>query len=179
MLIEQYDLKLESPRCNPGSEHWFAYVETPADLSAVLPYLNATLQGAHYHADAQALIWRSEGRTVAFHPHRIAVSNLEDRDEARAEAERLVDLVNRTWQERDRIQPSVARAEPLKALEVFKLLPGQNCKACGKPTCFVFALHLVVGKAEIASCPVLFTDEQSPKRRRLLEMLKAAGVADI
>ena len=82
-------------------------------------------------------------------------------------------------QERDRIQPSLAQAEPLKALEVFKLLPGQSCKACGKPTCFVFALHLVVGKAEIASCPVLFTDEYGAKRRRLLEMLKAAGIADI
>jgi ArsR family metal-binding transcriptional regulator len=177
MLIEQYELRVESPPCDPGSERWSAFAQLSTDISAVLPYLNATLKGAIYDHDGQVLSWRSGGRVICFRPREIAVSNLEDRNEAQRIVERMVELANRTWEQREHLQPSLARREPLKALDVYKLLPGQNCKACGQPTCFTFALKLVAGQAEIESCAPLFNDEYRSKRDRLLEMLEAAGVA--
>jgi len=176
MLIEQYELKVTSPPCAPGSERWSAFAEISADISAVLPYLNARLRGAIYDPNAQVLTWRTGGRQVSFRPHEIGVSNLEDRDEAQAIVKRMVELVNKTWEQREHLPPSLVKREPLKALDVYKLLPGQNCKACGEPTCFTFALKLVVGQVTIESCAPLFADEYQSKRERLLEMLEAAGI---
>lgn len=41
----------------------------------------------------------------------------------------------------------------LTGIQIFKLLPKTNCKECGVPTCFAFAMNLASGKAELDSCP--------------------------
>ena len=174
MLIERYELKLVSPPCEPGSERWTAFAELSADISQALPYLNATLKGAIYDHNAQVMSWRAGGRRIMFRPREIAVSNLEDRNEAEAVVGRMVKLVNRTWEERERIQPSLAKREPLKALDVYKLLPRTNCKACGQATCFTFALKLAAGQADIQACPPLFAEEHRAEREQLSSLLEAA-----
>lgn len=176
MLIERYELKVTSPPCDPGSERWSAFAQIGSDLSAVMPYLNTRLKGAVYDHSAQVLTWRSGGRTVCFRPHEIAVSNLEDRGEAEAVVSRMVDLANRTWQQRDGIQPSLIKRQRLKALDVYKLLPGENCKECGHPTCFTFALKLAAGQVRVESCQPLLADEHRSERELLLQMLDATGL---
>ncbi len=174
MLIERYELELVSPPCEPGSERWSAFAALSADISQALPYLNATLKGAIYEQAAQVLSWRSGGRTIMFRPREIAVSNLEDRSEAEAVVQRMLKLVNRTWEERERIQPSMAKREPLKALDVYKLLPRTNCKACGQPTCFTFALKLAAGQADLDACLPLLAEERRAQREQLASLLQAA-----
>ncbi|MDR2141562.1 MAG: acetyl-CoA decarbonylase/synthase complex subunit gamma [Deltaproteobacteria bacterium] len=41
----------------------------------------------------------------------------------------------------------------LTGIQIFKLLPGTNCKKCGSPTCLAFAMNLASGKAELDACP--------------------------
>ena len=41
----------------------------------------------------------------------------------------------------------------LSGLQIFKLLPGTNCKECGKPTCLAFAMLLAQKKADLSDCP--------------------------
>ena len=41
----------------------------------------------------------------------------------------------------------------LSGLQIFKLLPGTNCKECGKPTCLAFAMLLAQKKADLSECP--------------------------
>ena len=96
MLIERYDLEVFTPPCSPGDERFSAIAHTSVDIRAVLPYLNATLRGAAYSQAAQALSWRKAGHYVVFHPNRIAVSNVEDRQSAIGEIAGLVKPVNRT-----------------------------------------------------------------------------------
>jgi ArsR family metal-binding transcriptional regulator len=176
MLIEEYDIEVTSPPCDPGAERWSAFAHISVDVSGMLPYLNARLKGAVYDHAAQVLTWRSGGRTICLRPHEIAVSNLEDRSDAETVVKRMVDLVNRTWQQRDEIQPSLVKRERLKALEVYKLLPGKNCKECGYATCFTFALKVTADEARLESCPPLWADEYRSNRERLLAMLEAAGI---
>jgi len=42
---------------------------------------------------------------------------------------------------------------PLSGLQIFKLLPGTNCKECGFPTCLAFAMKLAAKGASIDDCP--------------------------
>jgi acetyl-CoA decarbonylase/synthase complex subunit gamma len=41
----------------------------------------------------------------------------------------------------------------LTGLEIFKLLPKENCKKCGVPTCLAFAMQLAQKRAKLDDCP--------------------------
>jgi len=172
-LIEKYDLEVTSPPCDPGVERFNAIARLIVDVSQVLPYLNATWKGAIYDHGAHILTWRMGGRAVTVQPYEIAVSRLEDRQEATQVIERLVGMINRTWERRDEIEPNYQKRERLKALDVYKLLPGTNCQACGQPTCFIFANKLAAGEVEIEQCTPLFTDTYEEKREQLLALIQA------
>jgi ArsR family metal-binding transcriptional regulator len=173
VLVDKYDLEVVTPPCEPGGERFSAVARLVTDIGEVLPYLNATLRGAAYTAAAPALIWTKAGHRVAFHPYQIAVSNVADRDAAIHELDEVVKLVNRTWERRAEIQPKFDERHRPVPMEVYKLLPQTNCKACGQPTCFVFAAKLTLGQVDLPACPVLQEPRCADRLARLADMLGA------
>ena len=155
MLIENYDLEVFTPPCEPGAERFAARARLTIDISEVLPYLNATLRGAVYSPASQALTWKKAGHNVAFHAYEVATSNVEDRDAAIKELEGLIALVNRTWARRGEISPDRETHQRPAPMAVFKLLPQTNCQQCGQPTCFTFVLKLVASQVQLADCAPL------------------------
>ena len=170
-LIKRYDLEVFTPPCEPGAERFSAIARLEVDISAVLPYLNATLKGADYSPQAQALTWGRGGRKVVFSATQIAVSNIEDRDEAIRVLESEVERVNRTWERRSEITPSTHVRQRVTPLMIYKLLPQTNCKQCGEPTCYVFATKLAVGQHQVTDCPVLGEPGYSESLAALQELV--------
>ena len=167
MLISEYELEVFTPPCDPGAPRFAAKAHLKADIREVLPYLNTALTGAEYNPAAPSLRWRKADHLIVFHPLEIAVSNLVDRAEAEQELRELIDLVNTTWAGRSEIAPSeVVRRRP-SHLALFKLLPGSNCKACGEPTCYNFALKLALSQRALDDCPVLFERDYAEQRAEL------------
>lgn len=171
MLIETYDLEVFTPPCEPGAERFSAIAHVTTDLREVLPYLNATLRGAVYNAAAAALTWKKAGHNIAFHADRIAVSNVSDRQAAIQEVEGLIKLVNRAWERRAEIEPSYEVRRRPGMMEVYKLLPRTNCKACGQPSCFVFANKLVAGQVRLQDCPELSQPRYAEQQAQLADIL--------
>jgi len=167
MLIEKYDLEVFTPPCDPGTERFSAIAHLSVDIREVLPYLNARLRGAVYNDAAPAVSWRKAGHYVVFHPDRIAVSNVEDRDAAIKEVEGLVKLVNRTWEKRAEIKPDYEMHRRPTPMEVYKLLPQTNCKQCGQPTCFTFALKLAAAQVKLEDCPPLLEPQYADRLAQL------------
>src|SRR3989304_5344845 len=155
MLIETYDLEVFTPPCEPGAERYAARARLTADISEVLPYLNATLRGAMYLPEAAALTWKKGGHNIAFHAYEIATSNVDDREGAEKELKGLIDLVNRTWERRAEITPDTTTRQRPTPMAIYKLLPQTNCKQCSEPTCYSFALKLTASQKKIADCPPL------------------------
>ncbi|MBN1451036.1 MAG: hypothetical protein JW963_08485 [Anaerolineales bacterium] len=168
MLIEKYDLEVFTPPCDPGAERYAARARLTVDISEVLPYLNATLRGAIYHPGANALTWKKGGHNIAFHAYEIAASNVEDREGAEQEIKGLIDLVNRTWVHRAEITPSTETRQRPSPMAIYKLLPNTNCKQCGEPTCYSFALKLAAAQKKLADCPPL-TESQYAENLAALE----------
>jgi ArsR family metal-binding transcriptional regulator len=166
MLIEQYDVEVFTPPCEPGAERYAARARLMVDISEILPYLNATLRGAVYLPSANALTWKKGGHNVAFHAYEIATSNVEDRDGAEKELKGLIDLVNRTWEHR-RDHPDTTTRQRPTPMAIFKLLPQTNCKQCDEPTCYTFALKLATSQKRLADCPPLFEPKYADKRAGL------------
>jgi ArsR family metal-binding transcriptional regulator len=165
MLIQDYELEVFTPPCDPGAERYAARARFAVDISDALPYLNASLRGAFYHPGAQAITWKKGGHNIAFHAHEIAASNVEDRAEAEKEVAGLVALVNRIWERREEISPSFEIRQRATPMAIFKLLPGTNCKQCGEPTCYTFALKLAAKQKTLGHClpleDALFSDARS------------------
>lgn len=169
MLIEGYELEVFTPPCEPGAERFSAIARLKVDIAEILPYLNATLRGTVYHRQANALTWTQGGHIIAFHATEIATSDVEDKDAAIEEVEGLIALVNRTWERREEITPDFETHQRATPMAIYKLLPQTNCKQCGEPTCYTFALKLAVSQRKLEECPVLF--EQAYKDR--LDALQA------
>ena len=171
MLIEKYDVEVFTPPCDPGAERYAAKARLTADISEVLPYLNATLRGALYLPEAKALTWKKGGHNIAFHDYEIATSNVEDRDGAEKELRGLIDLVNRTWERRAEITPDHTTRQRPTPMAIYKLLPNTNCKQCGESTCYSFALKLAVSQKKLADCPPLFESQYAEKLAALQEIV--------
>ncbi len=166
MRIADYELEIFTPPCEPGAERHSAVAHLPDSIAEVLPYLNAILNGANYMPSANALTWKRAGHLVAFHADRVAVSNVTDREEAINELDRMVDLVNRTWDRKAEIKPDFQAKKRPPPMAIFQQLPRTNCHECGQATCMAFAFGLSQGNQVIEACPAL-TSEQ----RLALEML--------
>lgn len=179
MLIEEYDIEVFTPPCDPGTERFSAMARFAGDIREVLPYLNGSLRGAVYIPGAPALTWKKGGHNIAFHAKEIAISNVPDRETAIREVEGLIRLVNRTWERRGEIEPDYETHQRPGLMEVYTRLPRTNCKACGEVSCFVFANKLIAGHLRVQDCPVLgetqYAGQQAYLADRLGEDLPAIG----
>ncbi len=171
MLIDDFDLEVFTPPCDPGAERFAARARLKAPIDEVLPYLNATLRGAVYNPGAGALTWKKAGHNIAFHPYVVATSNVEDREAAVKELRGLVDMVNRTWEHRAEITPDLETHQRPTPMAIYKLLPRTSCKACGEATCFTFALRLAASQLQVEGCPALFEPGQAHALEALRSML--------
>jgi ArsR family metal-binding transcriptional regulator len=156
MLLRKYDLKIVLSDCNPSSPKVNAIADLSENISEVLPYLNTVLKALQYHHEDKFLTVKRKGRVITFWPRQIAVTKLEDEKEAREVIEELKEIVNETYANKDRIKPTYTSRPIPRPLDIFKLLPGKNCKECGEPTCMAFAVKLVGREIAIGKCVPLF-----------------------
>ena len=172
MLVESYRLEVGTSTHSTEEFEYEVIAHLEVDLSPVLPYLNATLSRGVYLPGRPALSWRLEGHNIGFWPDRIAVDHLRSREEVVEWVERLVALVNDVWEKRHQIAPDLRTHERLQPLELYRLLPGTNCKACGEATCFNLALKLAAGQVELAACtPLMQEPAYEEQRARLLSLM--------
>lgn len=164
-----------SPPCHPGAETYSCVAELEGDITAVLPYLNAIWSGADYDAAAGCLRAERGGRHIVLQPAQIAIGGLVDRAEAESVLADVVAEVNSVWQRRDGLTPRHDRRPRPTLLDVYRLLPRSNCKACGEAGCYAFAGKLAVGQVAVDRCPELARPEFAEARQRLAAMLEGRG----
>ncbi len=175
MLVPNYELRLQMPKCSPFAEKSSAKALLLNDIAEVLPYLNAMLPEARYLPNAPALTLERDGHHVSIWPREILVGGCTGEEEARSVLESLRSLINDTWDRRGEIEPDHTGYEEMTALAALKLLPGTNCRRCGEAACLPFAMKLAARQAGIAACEPLFEPGCEGKRPALLTELLARG----
>ena len=171
MFLRDYTVRTVLSDCNPSSQKVNALVDLSDDISEILPFLNTVLKGRQYNQEQRNLTVKRGGHFITFWPRQIAITKLEDENEARAVMEELKRILNETYEKRDQIKPTYTSRPIPRPLDVFKLLPGKNCKECGEPTCMAFALKLVNDEVKLKQCPLLLTKEFETNRLKLMELL--------
>ena len=148
------------------------------DAGEALPYLNAELQQASYTAKLPVLTFMDGHRMVSLFRDRVAIAKADDIVDAWASLERLRCSVNEVWARRDQIEPSFEARRRPPALEIYKRLPGTNCRECGEASCTAFAWAVWRGDADPRDCLPVFDGDRDDLREALLTMCAALGLGD-
>lgn len=149
--------------------------EFDADISEVMPYLNATIENAVYNHEGKNITLAKDGMMVGIHGRRIAAGKVGDIAAAAELNAWLADTVNDVWRRRSEIKPNYERRRKPSAVDLYKLLPRTNCGRCGEKTCIAFAVKLSEEQKNVVACAELFSGKFDDKKSELLRILKECG----
>lgn len=158
---------------DPSKIRFSALIDT--DISEILPYLNATIKGAIYSHKGLSLTIVKDGRIITLYPRQIYGGKINDPEDARNIIKWLKELINKTYRDKDTIKPNYERQNRIGPLDIYKLLPGTNCKKCGETSCLAFAVKITNEETNIMRCTPILSAEYSEKRKFLFKLLRNSG----
>jgi len=144
------------------------------DISGIMPYLNAVIKGASYNKNTPTLTFTKGRRLINLYNIKVTVAKADDIIDAWNILDELKDLINKTYQNRDKIKPNYEEKVKVTALQIYGWLPKSNCKACGETTCLAFAVKLLQGEQKLENCQSLFTDNKFIENKLIMQDLTAA-----
>lgn len=132
---------------------FFAHLEFNGDVSAVHPYMHARTTACHHRSNPPYARFYWEGKECVIYETTALAGVFQDREEAKEYGPKLLDLINETYNDRGQILPAEPDQGPLKAIDILRILPRNNCKDCGFDSCLAFSVAVSQGKANPWSCP--------------------------
>lgn len=160
-----YPIEVHSFKCQPGKNRLYGRIVATEDIQQLLPYFNGyckddVVKKPRYCPKLnwiQFLFWgypdkKDEPKEITINGSEILVSTFYDRKEAEVCCKEVLDFMNYIDYNKDNIVPSYKEWDPPKPLDIYKLLPKDNCRKCGFPTCMAFSMKLIEGKAFPEDC---------------------------
>jgi len=173
-LISDYRFELIEDHHSHGSGRYGVRIILPTDISASFVYLNTVLDDTLYDHENSILIGINNRRRYAFRPHEIHAGMVKDSSEAPSVVDEVVKLVNRVWKEHEHITPSLRERKLPTVYDIYKLLPGTNCKECGYPTCLACAADMRNGVIPLERCPLLSKPEYKQNREQISALFSSS-----
>lgn len=140
---------------NIGCNAYAAKFDLAWDLSALFPFINAEAEQAQLYDKPVYIRFLFQGHLCAFHPKQGAFAPVADLAEAIDFLKQLSGFIVKIHHRRNHIIPNHKTYNPLSAVEIYRLLPGTNCKTCGFVTCLAFAAALSRSRTSLLNCPFL------------------------
>jgi ArsR family metal-binding transcriptional regulator len=177
MLLDQIDnFDIFRPKMDSTKEVLHAIATFTADISPAFPYVNAELGGWDYDQTNQALLLKlSDGKWITLHPQKIAIRGARDMAEAQALLAWIQAQINEVYARREEITPRFTSQAGLKVMDILRLTPMTNCKACGYAACMAYAAALREGEIRLEDCPPLWEEKFREKREKLQTYLASYG----
>jgi len=174
MLLHSYKItRVTHSFCHP---EWVAVrAEISDDIREVFPYLNAVIKNAVYTPKAQNLNFKMDTGFVTLMPQEMSVGQVLSEEDAIKVLDYLKELINDTWERRESITPLYERKGEIKAKDIVNFLPKTNCRDCGLPTCFAFAVAILRGQKRLKDCSALSKPEFAEDKEALARLLGTVG----
>ena len=132
-----------------------ARFEMDGDLSALFPYINAVADHAQYYETPVYIKFIYGQRLCALYPDKGAFTPVRDMAEAITFLSRLLEYLKAIARRIPDLIPNHKKYKPASAVDIYRLLPGTNCRECGYGTCMAFAAALSRRYADLSLCPHL------------------------
>jgi ArsR family metal-binding transcriptional regulator len=177
MLLDRIEnFEIFRPKMDSTKETLHAIATFGVDISPAFPYVNAELGGWDYDQTNQVLLLKiSDGKWITLHPQKIALRGARDLEECHALLAWIKGQINDIYRRRDHITPRYVSQAGLKVMNILRLLPMTNCKACGYATCTAYAAALREGEISLNDCPPLREEKYREKRENLRTYLESYG----
>jgi ArsR family metal-binding transcriptional regulator len=141
-------------------------------IAEVEPFLNALLPNViTYNPGAGVMTLRRKPGFITLYPDQVMITQVRNVQEGLELLAALRDLLNQVWERRETIAPRAAPRRQARPLDVYALLPGTNCRACGEATCMAFAFALIQSQRRPEECPSLSDPAFTAQYRALVEMV--------
>jgi DNA-binding CsgD family transcriptional regulator/ArsR family metal-binding transcriptional regulator len=144
------------------TRYFGAYFRLKSDLSFLFPYINTSIADTRYHDRPEYLQFFFEEIKCSLYPNELIAASFTDEASALSFFHRLMNFLEDLCKLRGTLQPDYRRYRPPSIIDILKMLPKSNCRACGYPTCMAFAAALRSGEIAPGDCP----DFISPIRTR-------------
>ncbi|MDR3165674.1 MAG: hypothetical protein LBU13_08855 [Synergistaceae bacterium] len=154
MLLESVKV-LDVDICIQQQDKFAARTRASADLSAILPYLNAIFKSADYNREADSLTFIHGIIEFSLIKDQINIKKFANRTELHELLDWMRELINDIWESRLELTPMYAARRRLPVINIFSLLPGTNCGKCGEKSCMAFAARLNKLEVKVDGCPAL------------------------
>jgi DNA-binding CsgD family transcriptional regulator/ArsR family metal-binding transcriptional regulator len=125
------------------------------DLSPLFPYINAVADHARLYEKPVYIRFVFEKRLCAFYAREGAFTPIGNMAQALEFLQKLFNFIEDISRKSESIIPSHKKFKPSSALDIYRLLPGSNCRICGYTTCMAFAAALSRQYTSIVNCPHL------------------------
>jgi ArsR family metal-binding transcriptional regulator len=177
MLLDRIkNYEIFRPKCDSTKEVLHSIATFDTDISPAFPYINAELGGWDYDQKNQVVLLKlSAGKWITLQAHEIAIRGARDLEESHALLRWIKGQINDIYERREEITPRYTGQAGLKIMEILKLLPMTNCKACGYATCMAYAAALREGEISLQDCPPLREEKYREKREQLQAYLASFG----
>jgi ArsR family metal-binding transcriptional regulator len=169
-LITNYEYERVPNPHDFGSLRYGLKIILLNDISQVFPYLNTVLDDTLYDHENRILIGIHRKQRYAFRPNEIQIASANDPSTIMHQIEDVINLINRTWDDHDRMKPCTKERSTPAVYDIFKLLPKSNCRECGYPTCLAFAAELRKDTALLENCPPLSQTENEKAKRDIVSL---------
>lgn len=174
MLLKDVELTYVSP-CLADPQKIRLKARLSDDISEVMPYLNSVVKGAIYNHHAPNISFHKEFRLITLYPTEMTMIKALNTTDAWQVIEWLKELINKTHEKKDEIEPSYERKRRPHPLQLYTWLPATNCRECGELSCIAFAVLLFSGQQKLERCKPLFTEKYREHKEVLMEMASALG----
>jgi ArsR family metal-binding transcriptional regulator len=147
------------------------------DIAPVFPYLNTAMPQCSFNPHSSIVTFMESYRMISLYAWRLTVAKADDLVDAWRVLEKIRCLVNDTWARRASIVPSDELRRRPPALEIFKRLPGTNCRQCGEQSCMAFAVGVWNGELLPSLCTPTFDGAHRHLKDPLLQICAGLGFA--
>ncbi|MCP4108974.1 MAG: hypothetical protein GY749_26160 [Desulfobacteraceae bacterium] len=130
-----------------------AYFKLDNDVSLLFPHINAMLKEAGFHDRPEHIQFVLDDIRCTLYPDELIAASSIDQDQAVGFFKRFIDFINDLYAKKDTIKPNHKKIRQISAIDIYKLLPGTNCKECGFLTCLAFAAALSKAQTTPDRCP--------------------------
>ncbi len=139
----------------PTEAIWTAHFRLATSVGELFPLINGLARAAALYEKPPFIRFILDGVLCGLYPQQGSAAPFTDRQEARGFVDKLIAFLNNIFQRRQNLEPNFKKWQPVPILDIYRLLPGTNCSACGFRTCLAFAAAVSRHQAFPYRCPSL------------------------
>lgn len=121
---------------------WSGRCKVPGEIIEIFPYINAVVEGAQYFLEQDIIKFSLGDCLYIVSEKECAFTPVADYGEAVSRLDEFLETIREVVDQHFNITPNYRAHKQQSPLDIFRLLPGNNCRACGYLTCLAFAAAL-------------------------------------